>query len=235
MPLFDWVSAFATGWAVGRTLLDEIDRSEDTDDDDLEILGLDERALAKLLAQRGERERSEEAKLARTRWLEEHRAEWTFMCGVVPDPDLEATQPALPGAAPGSELIPSDPGWAMPDGMSGETAVPPDPQPLTPLRPMQVLAAVLPSDLVFIREFGDDDDVEEVGRLPRRAIQGIDVVDAAGVHVPEPIEEALESSMLAWTILRWSNGGTPDEDRFAFRSRWTAWQAARRLLEAKQG
>ena len=136
---------------------------------------------------------------------------------------------------PARELLPSDPGWAAQDLPSTETAVPPDPRPLIPLRPMQVLAVVLPTDLVFIREYGEDEEVDEVGRLPRNAIQGVDVVDTSDAHIPEPIEETLEPSRLAWTVLTWTNPGAPDEDRFAFRSAWMAWRAARRLLAAKQG
>ena len=90
---------------------------------------------------------------------------------------------------------------------------------------MQVMAAVLPNDIVFIREQGEDEEVDEVGRLPRTAIQDVDVVDERGIHVPEPIHETLEPSQLVFTVLRWSNEGMPDEDRFAFRSPWMAWTA----------
>ena len=114
-------------------------------------------------------------------------------------------------------------------------SAPPGELPVADLKPMQVIAAVLPDDVVFIREFGVDEEVDEVGRLPRSAIQDVDVVDTAGAHVTEPIEETFEPPRLAWAVLRWTNVGTPDEDRFAFRSPWMAWQAARRLLAAKQG
>ena len=237
MPLFAWLSAFQVGWQLGARLQNELDRfDEDVEGEHFGVrVTKTDIELANLLAHRGEQERSEGAKLARSRWLEEHRAERTFPCGVVPDPVLEATQPTSPEGAPERELLPSDPGWAARDLPSSVGAVPQDPRPLTPLRPMQVLAAVLPTDLVFIREYGEDEEVEEVGRLPRRAIEATDVVDSSGAHVPEPVEETIEPSMLAWTVLRWSNEGTPDEDRFTFRSRWTAWEAARRLLAAKQG
>ena len=236
MPLFDWLGAVSTMDPVG-IILGELERfEEDVESEHLDVrVSKDQLALARLLAQRGERERSEGAKLERTRWLEEHRAERSFPCGVVPDPVLEATQPAPPEARPARELLPSDPGWAAQDLPSIGTAVPPDPQPLTPLRPMQVLAAVLPTDLVFIREYGEGEEVDEVGRLPRNAIHGVDVVDTSDAHIPEPIEETLEPSRLAWTVLRWTNQGAPDEDRFAFRSSWMAWRAARQLLAAKQG
>ena len=102
-------------------------------------------------------------------------------------------------------------------------------------RPMDVIAAVLPEDLVFIRAHGGSGEVEVVGRLARTAILSIDVVDASGVHVPEPVQEALEEPTLTWAILRWSNDDVSDDDRFAFRSAWSAWQAARRLLAARMG
>ena len=235
MPLFSWLPAVQMGWQLGAVVMGEIDRfEEDVESEHLDVrVSRDELALATLLAQREESERSSEAKLERTRWLEEHRAERSFPCGIVPDPVLEATQPDPSDARAPGELLPSEPGWAAPDSSIIETAVPPDPRPLTPLRPMQVIAAVLPTDLVFIREFGDDEEVDEVGRLPRSAIQDVDVVDSSGAHVPEPIEETFEPPRLAWAVLRWTNEATPDEDRFAFRSPWMAWQAARRLQQAK--
>jgi hypothetical protein len=144
-------------------------------------------------------------RLARTRWLEVNRAERSFPCGVVPDPDVTGTQP--------KEL---------------------DPHPASN-RPMQVIAVVLPKDVVFIREQGTDEDVEEVGRLPRSAIQDVDVVDANGGHVPEPLREEIdEPEQLVFARLRWIDEGRPDEDRFAFRSPWQAWQTAHRLLQANQ-
>jgi hypothetical protein len=254
MPLFAGVAAFATGWGIGRMLPDELERfEEDVESEHLDVrLNRDQLALARLLAQRGERERSEEAKLARSRWLEAHRAERTFPCGIVPDPQPDEAAPVPPARAAPIPVTPPDdesqpgwaaplasqPGWGMPDPDVLTPPVPPEPPSELPgadLKPMHVLAAVLPADVVFIREYGDDEEIEEVGRLPRRAIREIDVVDSAGAHVPEPVEETLEPPRLAWAILRWTNQDTPDEDRFAFRSSWTAWKAARRLLAARQG
>jgi hypothetical protein len=97
--------------------------------------------------------------------------------------------------------------------------------------PVQVLAAVLPTDVVFILE-EDSEEVIEVGRLSRTAIREVDVVDRDGAHVPEPVRETIEEPQLCLLVLRWKNAGVDDEDRFAFRSPSTAWQAARRLLEA---
>jgi hypothetical protein len=197
-----------------------------------------------------------EGELARSRWLEEHRAERSFPCGIVPEPRSDRaadSMPARPDIAvpdvmeePGpdraADLLPSEPGWGMPEsGVYAPQSAPERPDAedepeIDEIRPMSVVAAVLPEDLVFIREFGaDEGEVEEVGRRPRRAIQAVDVVDETGVHVPEPIDETFEPPKLAWTVLSWANQGTPDEDRFAFRSSWTAWQAARRLLEARRG
>jgi hypothetical protein len=97
---------------------------------------------------------------------------------------------------------------------------------------MQVFAAVLPSDIAFIRG-QDTGDIVEVGRLPRKAIRDVDVVNQAGAHILAPAEETFEVPTLAFAVLRWTNENVPDEDRFAFRSTWMAWQAARWLLEAK--
>jgi hypothetical protein len=146
-------------------------------------------------------------KESRVRWLEENRAERSFPCGVVPDP---SSPPGEPG--------------------------PPEPRlnvPRTKVVWMQVFAAVLPSDLAFIRGQADGE-VVEVGRIPRNAIREVDVFDQSGDHIPEPASETFEAPLLALVVLRWTNEGTPDEDRFAFRSAWMAWQAARWLLEAKR-
>lgn len=247
MPLFPWIpliQGFRMGWELGRRVMSEAERF--TEDVQGETSGIpstpDREELAALLAYRAERKETEEVKLERTRWLEEHRAERTFLCGVVPDPVLEATDPGQdtsePPPEPRTPLLPSDPGWAAPDPPVTATGAPPpappEPQPLTPLRPMQVIAAVLPEDLVFIREQGSTEEVEEVGRLPRSAIEGVGVVDAHGAGVPEPVREEIEPSHPVFTVLRWSNDGAPDEDRFLFRSPWMAWQAAHRLREAKR-
>jgi hypothetical protein len=107
---------------------------------------------------------------------------------------------------------------------------------LPALRPtvVSVIAAVLPGDVVFLHEQGSAE-VVELGRLPRDAIRDAHVVDPAGVHIPEPVHETLESDRLALVVLRWSNGGVDDEERFAFRSVWLAWKAARKLLTARRG
>jgi hypothetical protein len=142
-------------------------------------------------------------RLARTRWLEGNRAEYSFPCGVVPQPTPKPREPQL-------NVLP----------MMRRTVAP-------------VIAAVLP-DLVFLLE-QDAEDVVELGRLPRNAIRDTDVVDPAGVHLPEPIYETFESDLPALTVLRWSNAGVHDEERFAFRSVWLAWKAARRLIATRAG
>lgn len=237
MPLFSWVGALGIGWRFGAMLKDELEPfDEDVEGEHFGVhVSKADIELANLLTYRAESDRDAEAKVERSRWLEEHRAERSFPCGIVPDPVLEATQPTPPAGASARELLPSDPGWATPDPPVTGAAVPPDPRPLTPLRPMQVIAAVLPADVAFIREFGDDEEVDEVARLPRRAIREVDVVDLRNAHVPEPSREEIEPEQLVFAVLRWSDQGAPDEDRFAFRSPWTAWRAARQLLEAKQG
>ena len=99
--------------------------------------------------------------------------------------------------------------------------------------PAEVTAAVLPHDVAFIRDGRDD--VVEMGRIPRTAIIDIEVVDAKGAHIPEPIHETIEEPQLSMLVLRWKNEGVDDEDRFAFRSPWMAWQAGRRLMDARRG
>lgn len=264
MPLFDWVTGFRVGLALGRHLFDEAERfREDVEGEAYGVrLTRDEAQLAALLAHRIEREASEEAKLERSRWLEEHQAERTFPCGVVPEPPRDALDPdpvsdvtTASEAASSSEaasataepeprrpLRPSDPGWAAPDPPVVTPSTPPvapsetveEERVVSPLRAMQVIAAVLPTDLVFIREESRREDVEEVGRLPRASISEVDVVDPTGAHVADPVRETIEPSQPVFAVLRWSNAGTPDEDRFLFRSRWQAWQAAHRLLAAKR-
>lgn len=243
MPLFDWVDALSVlSWGPGSPaaiIRHELDRFDaEVEGQALDVpLSRDEVALARLLAYRAERDETEEAKLERSRWLEANRAERTFPCGVVPDPALEVPDPGRIRPTPQLEerparLLPSDPGWAAPDPpvvASAPPPAPPEPEPSPAPRPMQVLAAVLPEEVVFIREQGQDEDVEEVGRLPRTAIREVDVLDAAGAHVAEPLRETIEPSRPMFTVLRWSNDGAPDEDRFLFRSAWSAWEAAHRL------
>jgi hypothetical protein len=143
-------------------------------------------------------------RLARSRWLEANGAEYSFPCGVVPQPEPAPDEPRL-------NVLPT---------MRRTVA--------------SVIAAVLPRDVVFLHEH-DSEEIVELGRLPRDAIRDVDVVDPAGVHIPEPTHETFESDRLALIVLRWSSGGVDDEERFAFRSVWLAWKAARKLQAARRG
>jgi hypothetical protein len=99
-----------------------------------------------------------------------------------------------------------------------------------------VLVALVPDGLAFLAETPQGSsvqDVLEVGRIARSAITDVDVVDAQGVHVPEPLRESFEDDVDVRLVLRWSREGEEHEDRFAFRSAWMGWRAARRLLEAR--
>jgi hypothetical protein len=145
-----------------------------------------------------------EAKLVRSRWLERNDAEYAFPCGVVPEPEPPADAPRL-------NVVP-----------------------LLKPKPVPVIAAVLPADLVFILE-QDSEDVVELGRLPRNAIRDTDVVDQNGTRIPEPAAETFESDRPALTVLRWSNAGVDEDERLAFRSVWLAWKAARKLMSAHLG
>lgn len=161
--------------------------------------------IAKEMFHRGIQPDEEDlARLARSRWLERNQAEYSFPCGVVPQPEPAPDQLRL-------NVLPM---------MRRAIA--------------SVIAAVLPFDLVFLLE-KESEDVVEVGRLPRKAIREIDVVDGSGVHIPEPTRETLEPERAALAVLRWSNDGVDDEERFAFRSVWVAWKTARKLLDARQG
>lgn len=151
-------------------------------------------------ARRATRRQEDQLHLERGRWLEEHRAERSFLCGFLPSPSEVATGDRPLNVAP-SEV-----------------------------RFTQVTAAVLPDDVAFLRE--EADDLVELGRIPRTAIREVDVVDQSGVHVPEPLHETFEPPALSLLVLRWENAGADDEDRFAFRSPWMAWQAAHRLRAA---
>jgi hypothetical protein len=104
--------------------------------------------------------------------------------------------------------------------------------------PIPAIVAVVPDGLAFLAEIPVDatvNDVLEVGRIAAGSITDVDVVDADGNHVPEPMRESFEPDVDLSLVLRWSRDGTSEEDRFAFRSTWSAWQAARRLRNAQQG
>lgn len=160
-------------------------------------------SLAQREIERARRDADAMLRVERSRWLEEHRAERSFPCGLVPDRhDIETGMPRL-------------------DGLPEHVV------------PVEVTAAVLLDDVVFIREGADD--VVEVGRIPRTAITGIDALDRSGAHIPEPIHETIEPPQLSLLVLTWMNVGVADEDRFAFRSPWLAWRAGRRLMEARKG
>jgi hypothetical protein len=144
----------------------------------------------------------DQARLARSRWLERNGSQYSFPCGIVPRPEPAPNEPVL-------NVLPM---------MRRAVA--------------SVVAAVLPSDVVFLLE-QESEDIVEVGRLPRNAIRDADVVDPAGVHIPEPIHETFELDRPALAVLRWSNAGVDHEERFAFRSAWLAWKAARKLGGAR--
>jgi hypothetical protein len=144
-----------------------------------------------------------DARMARSRWLERNGAEYSFPCGVVPQPEATPNEPVL-------NVLPMK-----------RRAV------------ASVIAAALPSDPVFLLE-QESTDVVELGRLPRHAIVDTDVVDEDGSHVPEPLHESFESPGLSLAVLRWSNEGVDEEERFAFRSVWLAWKAARKLAGARR-
>lgn len=145
-----------------------------------------------------------EARIARTRWLEDNKAESSFPCGVVPRPKPGPREPVL------------------------------NVLPIIKQQISSIIAAVLPDDLVFLLEQALPE-IEELGRLPRNAIRDVDVVDADGVHIFEPLHETFETDRPAMIVLEWSNQGADDEERFAFRSAWMAWKTAHKLRAARRG
>jgi hypothetical protein len=194
-----------------------------------------DQSAARLRTHQAARRDQEREHLSRIRWQELHRAERAFACGVALVPETEGQLSRTTVRLPPVPPPPAGSGGSVPEQTPPPTPVPPRLGEATPLtRPAQVTAAVLPDDLAFLLEDGIGD-VEEAGRIPRTAIAGIDVVDAHGVHVPEPVRETIEPPQLVFAVLKWSNEGTPDEERFAFQSPWMAWGAARRFEAAKRG
>jgi hypothetical protein len=147
--------------------------------------------------------------MSRAAWLESHRAEGSWPCGVVRYEDdgqaAEAADPWARGSQPRKGELP-------------------------------VSAVLLPDEVAFLAEppaASGLDEMLEVGRIPRAAIDHVDVMDELGAHVPEPSNEDFEPTVHRELVLRWTNEGAPDEERFVFRSTWPAWAAGRRLRLAK--
>lgn len=161
-----------------------------------------------------EDERREHAlRMSHAKWLEAHGAEGSWSCGVVryvagmtsDEPGRDAPDPWARTSRPGKDELP-------------------------------VSAVMLPDEVAFLAELPAESGLEElleVGRIPRVAIADVDVVDEHGAHVAEPPSEDFEPAVLRELVLRWTNAGVPDEERFVFRSTWLAWAAGRRLRRAK--
>jgi hypothetical protein len=99
-----------------------------------------------------------------------------------------------------------------------------------------VLVAIVPDGVAFLAETPQGSsvgDVLEVGRIPGSAIARVDVTDASGAPLSEPVRETFEDDADVRLVLGWTREGEVHEDRFAFRSVWTAWRTARRLLDAR--
>lgn len=168
---------------------------------------------AELSDLRDDQRREHALRMSRARWLEENDAEGSWPCGVVRYAGGEpADLPPPPGHDP----------WARAT-RPGQDELP-------------VTTVQLPADIAFLAEPPEDTGLEEmleVGRIPRSALGDVDVLDRNGWHVPEPATEAMEPPSECELVLRWTNAGVPDEDRFRFRSTWLAWAAGRRLRQAR--
>jgi hypothetical protein len=95
---------------------------------------------------------------------------------------------------------------------------------------VQVVAAVLVDRVTFLVEPPaslPSWDPIEAGSIDRAALRDVDVVDANGVHVAEPLAESFDPEPEVELVLRWD--GDPGEQRLTFRSAWVAWKAARRF------
>ena len=145
-----------------------------------------------------QRSRAHELGAARARWLHRNGAEGSFPCGV--------TRPLLPEAADGTTL------------RERRTEV-------------QVIAAVLPDRVTFLVEPPESLpswDPIEAGSIPRTALREVDVADARGVHVPEPLAESFDPEPEVELVIRWDGD---HEQRLTFRSAWLAWTAGRRFRQ----
>jgi hypothetical protein len=148
-------------------------------------------------------DREHEIRLARTRWLEEHRAIASFTCGLAAE-----------------EGDPAD----VPD---------PDPWGERPVRTVPVTVAVLPEEFVFLREGGDEPGTEplvEVGRFPRAAFVSAHLEDPSGARVAAPVADTFEPAAPCRLVVTWRRAdGTDDHDVFAFMSLSVAEDAAGRF------
>lgn len=148
-------------------------------------------------------DREHEIRIARTRWLEEHRAVASFTCGVAAE---------------------DEPTPEVPD---------PDPWGERPVRTVPVTVAVLPDAFVFLREGSEEPGTEplvEVGRFPRRSFVAAHLEDASGTRVMGPAGEMFEAASPCRLVVTWKrDDGTEDHDAFAFMSLSVAEDAAGRF------
>jgi hypothetical protein len=111
---------------------------------------------------------------------------------------------------------------AFPSGLVAVSAMPQD------LVPVEI---VVTSDEFVVARPGPDDLPEEIGRIRRDAVQGLDVVDEAGSAVPRAASDTIEEDALCRVGLRWRDGaGKDQEDSFLFRAPSVAWETADRIL-----
>jgi hypothetical protein len=96
------------------------------------------------------------------------------------------------------------------------------------LVPVEIV--VTPDEFVVARP-GPDDLPEEIGRIRRDAVQGLDVLDEAGSAVPRAASDTIEEDALCRVGLRWrDDAGKDQEDSFLFRAPSVAWETADRIL-----
>ena len=107
---------------------------------------------------------------------------------------------------------------------SGVVAVSPMPEDLV------AVEIVVTSDEFVVAAPGANDLPEEMGRIRRDAVLGLDVLDEEGSAVPRPAGDTLEEDALCRVGLRWrDDAGKDQEDSFLFRAPSVAWDTADRI------
>jgi hypothetical protein len=147
-------------------------------------------------------DREHEIRIARTRWLEEHRAITSFTCGIAAEEDDVA--------------VPDPDPWGERSVRTVPVTVAVLPVEFVFLREGGEDAATEP--------------LVEVGRFPRASFVSAHLEDASGTRVAAPVADTFEPSAPCRLVVTWRrDDGTEDRDVFAFMSLSVAEDAASRF------